>query len=119
MKPDPAAPLVTVPRPEEGPSQRNIDTTHTAPDPNAPVTDPHNLAHQRALQRPKLPHERDESVGMTDGAPSPVIEQAYRDVERGLVDTDAGRLAYNVGRPGLPRDPALPGAPGPAEPEPG
>jgi hypothetical protein len=40
-----------------------------------------------------LPHERDESAGMTDGNPSEPIQQAYRDVERGLQDTDRGAEA--------------------------
>lgn len=39
---------------------------------------------------PKLPHERDESVDMTHGKPDAQIEQAYRDVQRGLQDTDRG-----------------------------
>lgn len=38
---------------------------------------------------PQLPHERDES-SERDDAPRPVIEQAHRDVARGLVDTDRG-----------------------------
>ena len=37
---------------------------------------------------PELPHERDEAVGMTGGVPSQPVQQAYRDVKRGLVDTD-------------------------------
>ncbi len=38
----------------------------------------------------KLPHERDESVGMTGGARSEDMQQAHRDVARGLQDTDRG-----------------------------
>lgn len=38
----------------------------------------------------KLPHERDESVNMTDGIPSEPMQQAYRDVTGGLQDTDRG-----------------------------
>jgi hypothetical protein len=38
---------------------------------------------------PQLPHERDES-SQRDDAPRPTIEQAHRDVSRGLVDTDRG-----------------------------
>ena len=37
----------------------------------------------------KLPHERDQSVNMTDGNPAPEMEQAHKDLKRGLVDTDA------------------------------
>lgn len=35
-----------------------------------------------------LPHERDESTPATAVAPDPVIAQAKRDIEAGLVDTD-------------------------------
>lgn len=36
----------------------------------------------------QLPHERDEDSDMTDGEVDPVILQASKDLERGLVDTD-------------------------------
>ena len=42
---------------------------------------------------PKLPHERDESVGSTGGVPSPEMQQAYKDVKRGLQDTSRGTEA--------------------------
>jgi hypothetical protein len=35
----------------------------------------------------ELPHERDQSVGMTNGKPNPVIKQARQDVLRGVKDT--------------------------------
>jgi hypothetical protein len=35
----------------------------------------------------KLPHERDQSVDMTGGTPSRQVQQAHRDVSRGLQDT--------------------------------
>jgi hypothetical protein len=35
----------------------------------------------------ELPHERDQSVEMTDGKPDPVIKQAEQDVRRGVKDT--------------------------------
>ena len=38
----------------------------------------------------KLPHERDESVGMTGGIGSELMHQAHRDLSRGLQDTDRG-----------------------------
>ena len=66
---------------------------------------------------PQLPHERDQSVGMTDGNPSAKVQQAYEDVTRGLVDTDAGQRAHNVGKPVVPPEPEAPGAPGPIEPD--
>ncbi len=34
-----------------------------------------------------LPHERDETVGMTGGVPSPRVQQGARDLNRGLKDT--------------------------------
>jgi len=36
---------------------------------------------------PHMPHERDESVGMTDGKPDPRMRQGQRDVQRGVQDT--------------------------------
>lgn len=36
----------------------------------------------------KLPHERDQSAHTTAEAPDPVIAQAKRDLDGGLVDTD-------------------------------
>jgi len=38
--------------------------------------------------RPALPHELDESTGHVARAPDPVIKQAKRDLDVGLVDTD-------------------------------
>jgi hypothetical protein len=46
-----------------------------------------------AHESPKLPHERDQSVDMTHGKSDGKVEQAYRDVERGLQDTDRGPAA--------------------------
>lgn len=37
----------------------------------------------------KLPHERDESVTMTNQTPHPEMQQAHSDVKKGLVNTDA------------------------------
>ena len=42
---------------------------------------------------PKLPHEQDESVGSTGGVPSAAVQQAYKDVKRGLQDTSRGTAA--------------------------
>lgn len=42
---------------------------------------------------PKLPHEQDESVGSTGGVQSPAVQQAYKDVKRGLQDTSRGTAA--------------------------
>ncbi|MEO5606039.1 MAG: hypothetical protein ABIR13_00440 [Polaromonas sp.] len=47
------------------------------------------------------------------------MQQVYKDVKRGLVDTDAGREAHNVGN-GEHVQPAHPVQPGTSEPvEPG
>jgi len=35
-----------------------------------------------------LPHERDEKAGQTASEPAPEMQQAYEDIEAGLVDTD-------------------------------
>ncbi|MDD2712289.1 MAG: hypothetical protein PHU77_05145 [Simplicispira sp.] len=91
---------------------RSVNTTRKQPSPQ-----PGEDADSLQFDTPKLPHERDESVGMTGGAPSAVMQQAYRDVERGLVNTDAGREAHSVGKPVIPPDPAQPGTPGPVEPD--
>ena len=37
-----------------------------------------------------LPHERDQSTDMTPEAPDPLVEQASKDVKRGLKDTSKG-----------------------------
>lgn len=38
----------------------------------------------------KLPHERDESTAVPVGPPTAPMRQAYRDLARGLADTDRG-----------------------------
>lgn len=35
----------------------------------------------------ELPHERDQAVDMTNAKPNPVVEQAERDLKRGVKDT--------------------------------
>ena len=40
-----------------------------------------------------LPHEQDESVGSTGGVQSATVQQAYKDVKRGLQDTSRGAAA--------------------------
>ena len=42
-----------------------------------------------AVETPKLPHERDESVDMTHGEPADRMRQAHDDVVSGQKDTDA------------------------------
>ena len=83
--------------------QRSVSTRKKEPDPNTPPVDG---THTDDKSLPKLPHERDQSADMTDGVPSAHMQQAYLDVERGLVDTDAGREAHNVEKPSPPTDTA-------------
>ena len=71
-------------------SEPSVDTTkRQAPGPKTqgPLKAGQSAAKE---EKPKLPHERDESVDMTHGEPDAQIEQAYRDVQRGLQDTDRG-----------------------------
>ena len=65
-----------MPTPSSANPEPRIDTTQAQK-----PTDAGNAA--------KLPHERDQSVNMTDQAPSPEMQQAHRDLQKGLVDTDA------------------------------
>jgi hypothetical protein len=46
-----------------------------------------DLSTPGASSAPGMPHERDETVGMTGGVPSDAVQQASVDVKRGLVDT--------------------------------
>lgn len=79
------------------PRTPKADETHLAldvPDANAPAATGKRPRKAQDLMDgkadPKLPHERDESVGMTDGAPSPKMRQAHQDLSRGLQDTGRG-----------------------------
>lgn len=45
-----------------------------------------------------LPHDRDEAVGITDGAQDPAMQQAHRDLQHGLRDTDRGVVTDSVYR---------------------
>lgn len=42
------------------------------------------------IPAPRLPHERDESSDSQTSAPQPIMVQALKDLEGGLVDTDRG-----------------------------
>lgn len=76
--------------------------------------------HSPANNDDPLPHERDEAVdasdtgGGKDLGPRAVIEQAARDVERGLRDTDRHGVANEVPGPG-PAPEESPGAAVPPE----
>lgn len=56
------------------------------PLPDQPIT-PADRSVESSLE---LPHERDEAVDMTGEQTSPLIEQAERDVRKGLKDTSKG-----------------------------
>lgn len=79
--------------------------------PRAPGSKPAEAADEHL----QLPHERDEDSDITDGKVDPVILQASKDLERGLVDTDmrvtpgldAQKRARDVPGPGgatVPKD---------------
>ena len=76
MKPSPTVPPLSVKHPVTGPAQ-------VGQAPLAPGSSP--APQGRGLP---LPHERDESTGGTEDPPREVIQQAARDLQRGLVDTD-------------------------------
>ena len=62
-------------------------------EPPAVVGNPQPLKLPAVVGNPqplKLPHERDESVDAPVEAPTAPMRQAYRDVARGLADTDRG-----------------------------
>ena len=64
------------PLPVKGPA--NVGNAHIAPGSAAP-TGGEDLP---------LPHEQDESITSVAQAPDPVMQQAKRDIDAGLVDTD-------------------------------
>jgi hypothetical protein len=70
-------------------TERRVDTTQPSAQPGS---GPEDLGGPEG----RLPHERDQSVDMTDGARHPEVEQAYEDVKRGLQDTDRGVPAHNA-----------------------
>ena len=106
-------PANNVPNTPPMPVEPDVPGCPTPADPNAPPTGPEpsvDTTKREApgpstkgplkldAQAPKMPHERDESVDMTHGEPDAQMEQAYRDVKRGLKDTDAGLRASHVER---------------------
>ena len=75
---------VTAKTPATSKTVRARQTATGAPPPAAERSI--DLTQHRAGQ-PKLPHEADESTGSTGGVPSQRVQQAQRDVQRGLQDT--------------------------------
>ena len=62
-----------------------------APRPTPPSPTPHGSAPAGPAETP-LPNERDEAQGSTGGVPSATVQQAARDLKRGLSDTDRGAV---------------------------
>lgn len=73
-------------------AQRSIHTQRPAP-PAVPLRAPGPEANPAPVDEPRLPHERDQSVDMTDDQPDPRMRQAHDDLRRGLRDTDRGPVA--------------------------
>lgn len=59
------------------------------PRPTPPSPTPRGSAPAGPAETP-LPNERDESSGATAGVPSRQVQQAHRDLQRGVRDTDRG-----------------------------
>ena len=73
---------------------RSVNTRRRGPEPTLPPQRaPGPQADPAPVEEPRLPHERDQSVDMTDDRPDPVIRQAHDDLARGLRDTDRGPVA--------------------------
>ena len=81
----PAKKPTTPPQSSKVANPGNTDANQPATG-SAPTTDgPEDGGH--AHGKPPLPHERDQSAHMTDGTPSRKVQQAAKDVARGLQDT--------------------------------
>jgi len=86
-KPKPAAPPgEPVNLPAAGKGMPGKSPRAQRPLPDQPIT-PADRSVESSLE---LPHERDEAVDMTGEQTSPLIEQAERDVRKGLKDTSKG-----------------------------
>jgi hypothetical protein len=70
-------------------TERRTNTTNPT---EQPGSGPENLKGPE----PRLPHERDQATDMTNGERHPEVEQAYKDLKRGLQDTDRGVPAHNA-----------------------
>lgn len=80
---------VTPSAPVPARTERRTNTTNPAVQPGS---GPEDLSGPEA----RLPHERDQATDMTDGERHPEVEQAYKDLQRGLQDTDRGVPAHNA-----------------------
>jgi len=79
------------PRTPEGDDPTAVDLTREASS-RAPARD------DTGDRSPRLPHERDEGVGMTDGRPDARIKKAQEDLERGVKDTSRAPEADRIYR---------------------
>ena len=70
-------------------TERRTDTTTQPP---TPGSGPEDLSGPQA----RLTHERDEAPAMTDGIQSEEGKQVFKDLERGLKDTDKGPPMYRA-----------------------
>lgn len=70
-----------------GDYMRKSDETPQIKQTSVDTTKPQNP--EAPSEAAKLPHERDQSPDAVGHAPQPAIEQAAKDLKKGLVDTDA------------------------------
>lgn len=78
-------------------------TTKTSTAPIAPGAPPPRPSEPEL----PLPHERDEASGQAARKTDPVIEQAHRDIDAGMVDTD---MRATPGLDGARREAMVPGS---------
>lgn len=84
----PALPSSGIPAREAGSSE---GMASVKPAKDRPLRDEENVLTDPADTGLPLPHERDQSSDMTDAKADPQVEQASRDLRRGLQDTDKGK----------------------------
>ena len=87
------------------PNDKPIDNDKLSPPGDLPQSEADLTSSGESLS-PEMPHERDETVGMTGGVPNEHVRQAARDVERGLQDTSRAEetdRAYQSTRKPAPR----------------
>ncbi|MEO8022475.1 hypothetical protein [Polaromonas sp.] len=84
----PASPSPDSPSREAGTSE---GMASVKPAKDRPLRDEENVLADLADTGLSLPHERDQSTDMTDAKADPQVEQASRDLGRGLQDTDKGK----------------------------
>ena len=62
-----------------------------SPRPQGPLTEHQTTPQDSAVEASaQLPHERDQSTDMTAATPDPAVQQAAKDLQRGLSDTTKG-----------------------------